>query len=77
MVLAEGGVLVAAGLLLGVAGAYLTTRFIQQLLFSVAPDDPVTVIGVSALMAMVGLTACWIPARRASRIDPQTAIRRK
>jgi predicted permease len=77
MVLGEGGVLLGAGLLLGVAGAFVTTRFIQGLLFDVAPDDPFTVAGVSALMAMVGLAACWIPARRAARIEPQAAMRRK
>jgi ABC-type antimicrobial peptide transport system permease subunit len=77
MVLAEGGVLLVAGLVVGVAGAFLTTRFIQGLLFGVAPDDPITVIGVSTVMALVGLAACWIPAQRAARIDPQTAMRRK
>lgn len=77
MVLAEGGVLLVAGLLLGAVGAILTTRFIQGLLYGVAPDDPVTVIGVSALMALVGLAACWIPARRAARIDPLMAMRGK
>ncbi|TAK18743.1 MAG: FtsX-like permease family protein, partial [Acidobacteria bacterium] len=75
MVLSEGGVLLVVGLVLGAAGAVLTTRFIRGLLYSVATDDPVTVIGVSALMALVGLTACWIPARRAAKIDPQLAIR--
>jgi predicted permease len=77
MVLAEGGVLLVAGLLLGALGAVLTTRFIQGLLYGVAPDDPATVIGVSAMMALVGLAACWIPARRAAKIDPQAAIRAK
>ena len=77
MVLAEGGVLLVAGLLLGVLGAILTTRLIQGLLFGVAPDDPVTIIGVSALMAAIGVAACWIPARRAARIDPALAMRGK
>jgi predicted permease len=77
MVLAEGGVLLAGGVVLGVAGAFVTTRFIQGLLYGVAPDDPVTVAGVSALMAVVGLGACWIPARRAAKIDPQAAMRQK
>ena len=77
MVLAEGGVLLAVGLLLGVVGAILTTRLMQELLYGVAPDDPVTVIGVSVLMAVVGVSACWIPARRAARINPLMAIRGK
>jgi predicted permease len=77
MVLGEGGVLLVAGLVLGVAGAILTTRLIQGLLYGVAPDDPVTIIGVSGLMAAIGVAACWVPARRAARIDPAMAMRRK
>ena len=77
MVLSEGGVLLIVGLVLGVVGAIFTTRLIQGLLFGVAPDDPLTVVGVSAVMALVGVAACWVPARRAARIDPQAAMRRK
>jgi len=77
MVLAEGGVLLIAGLVVGVAGAILTTRLIQGLLFGVTPHDPVTIVSVSALMAAIGVAACWIPARRAARIDPATAMRGK
>ena len=77
MVLSEGGVLLVAGLVLGVVGAILTTRLIQGLLFGVAPDDPVTVIGVSALMGSIGVAACWIPARRAAKIDPALTMRGK
>jgi len=77
MVLSEGGVLLVVGLVLGVVGAIFTTQLIQGLLFGVAPDDPFTVIGVSAMMALVGVAACWIPARRAARIDPQAAMRSK
>jgi hypothetical protein len=58
MVLSEGGVLLFVGLLLGVVGSVLTTRLIQELLFNVKPDDPVTLIGVAVLMAIVGLAAC-------------------
>lgn len=75
MVLAEGGLLLFAGLLLGIGGALLTTRLMQELLFAVAPDDPATMMSVAALMAIVGVTACWIPARRAARINPLKAIR--
>lgn len=77
MVLGEGGVLLAVGLLLGVAGAILTARLIQGLLYGIAPDDPITVIGVSALMALVGIAACWIPARRAAKIEPALTMRGK
>lgn len=77
MVLAEGGVLVAVGLVLGVAGALLATRLIRGLLFGVAPWDPPTLAGVAALMAAVGILACWIPALRAARIQPAVAIRER
>ncbi|HEX3158198.1 MAG TPA: ABC transporter permease [Gemmatimonadaceae bacterium] len=75
MVLAEGGVLVALGLALGVAGALLLSRLMRGLLFGVAPHDPLTLAGVVALMAVVGVAACWLPAVRAARIDPGVAIR--
>jgi ABC-type antimicrobial peptide transport system permease subunit len=75
MIIAEGGVMLGLGLALGVGGALFTTRLIQGLLFGVAPYDPITLSGVSLLIASVGLVACWIPAARAARIDPGIAIR--
>ena len=75
MILREGGVLLATGLVLGVAGAYFAARVIRGLLFGVTPHDPATLIGVSLLMAAIGIGACWIPARRAARIDPAIAMR--
>lgn len=75
MILAEGGVLLATGLVLGVLGSLVATRMIQGLLFGVAPHDPVTLGAVATLMATVGVVACWIPAGRAARIDPWSAIR--
>ncbi len=77
MVLMEGGVLLALGLLLGVGGALFATRLIRGLLFGVAPHDPVTLGGVALMMAAVGIGACWLPAMRAARIDPAVAIRRQ
>ena len=75
MILREGGVLLAAGLVIGVIGAFLVARVIRGLLFGVAPHDPVTLVGVAVLMAAIGLCACWIPAMRAARIDPAIAMR--
>jgi predicted permease len=75
MVLSEGGALVAAGLAVGVAGSLLLARLMQGLLFGVAPNDPVTLTGVAALMGAIGIVACWIPAARAARIDPGAALR--
>ncbi len=75
MILKEGGVLLALGLVLGVAGAFLGGGIIRGLLFGVAPHDPITFIGVTTLMAAIGLGACWIPALRAARVDPAIAMR--
>jgi predicted permease len=75
MILREGGVLLALGLLLGVAGAFFASGVIRGLLFGVAPHDPVTFLGVAVLMAAIGILACWVPALRASRIDPAITMR--
>ncbi len=75
MVLAEGGILLALGLVLGLVGALLATRLMQGLLFGVAPHDPVTLLGVGLTMAAIGIAACWLPALRAARIDPAVAMR--
>ena len=75
MILTEGGVLLAVGLVLGLAGAFFSARVIQGLLFGVEPHDPVTLVSVAAMMAVIGVMACWIPALRAARIDPASAMR--
>jgi len=75
MILREGGVLLLLGLLLGVGAAVFATRILQGLLFGVAPDDPATFAEVAVLMAAIGLVACWVPALRASRIDPAITMR--
>jgi ABC-type antimicrobial peptide transport system permease subunit len=75
MILREGGVLLAMGLVMGVAGALFGTRVIDGLLFGVAPHDPITFVGVAAMMAAIGIGACWIPALRAARIDPAITMR--
>ncbi len=75
MILREGGVLLAVGLVLGIAGAFFAARVMRGLLFGVAPHDPLTLIGVVVMMAAIGVGACWIPARRAARIDPAIAMR--
>lgn len=75
MVLSEGGTLVVLGVAVGVVGALTLSRLIQGLLFGVAPYDPMTLAGVVVVMVTVGIGACWIPALRAARIDPATALR--
>ncbi len=75
MVLREGGLLVGLGLLVGVAGSLMLSRYIEGLLFGVASRDPITLAGVALSMIAIGLVACWVPAARASRIDPSEALR--
>jgi predicted permease len=75
MVLGEGGVLLAIGIGLGIVGAFFATRVIHGLLFGVAPHDPITFAGVAGSMAAIGIVACWIPARRAARVDPAITMR--
>jgi predicted permease len=75
MVLGEGWVLLAGGLLLGVVGALVAGRLLNKLLYGVTPGDPLTVSLVALVMATVGTLACWIPAGRAARVEPATALR--
>ena len=75
MILREGGVLLAIGLVLGVAGALVAARIIRGLLFGITPYDPVTFILVTVMMAAIGIVACWFPALRAARIDPAISMR--
>jgi putative ABC transport system permease protein len=75
MVLGQGVRLAAAGVAAGVIGALLVTRAIAALLFMVGPRDPWTIASLSATLSAVALLACYIPARRATRVDPIRALR--
>ncbi len=75
MVMRQGLGLVAGGVTLGLVGAVAAARLLESLLFGITPADPVTFAVVSALLATVTLVACFIPARRATRVDPQSALR--
>jgi predicted permease len=75
MVLRQGLTLVALGAVLGTAGALGATRAIASELYGVTPTDPATFAAAIALMLLVGCLACWIPARRAVRVDPLIALR--
>lgn len=74
MVMREGLLLVAIGLALGLAGSLALTRAIGSLLFEVRPADPLTLNAVSLVLALIALLACYLPARRATRIDPVLAL---
>jgi putative ABC transport system permease protein len=75
MVLGEVGVLVFIGLALGIAAALATTRFIHSFLYGLTPNDPWVFGSAAAVLAIVALVAGYLPARRASRLDPMTALR--
>jgi putative ABC transport system permease protein len=75
LVLGQGVVLTAIGLGIGLAGAFLLTRSLQSLLFGVRPTDPLTFVAVSVSLLCTGLLASYIPARRATKVDPMTALR--
>jgi len=74
-VLAEGARLAAVGLALGLAGSFAATRLIATLLFGVKPNDPLTFAAVAVILGSVTLAACYIPSRRATRVDPMVALR--
>jgi len=63
------------GGLIGLAGACALTRFLRSLLYEVSPNDPFTLAAVVLLLVIVALAACWLPARRASKVDPMEALR--
>ncbi len=75
LVVTQGMVLVLAGVGIGLALALAMTRFIRGLLFGMSATDPMTFAGVAALLALVALVACYVPARRASKVDPKVALR--
>jgi putative ABC transport system permease protein len=75
MALAEGMRIVVIGLASGLVGAATMTRVFRSMLFEVGPADPITFLSVAAILAGVALLACYIPAQRATRVDPLTALR--
>jgi predicted permease len=75
MVLREGSGLIALGVAAGVAGAVAAGQFLRTLLFETQPGDPFTIAIVCILLSLVGLGACYLPARRATRVDPLIALR--
>jgi putative ABC transport system permease protein len=74
-VIGHGMTLTIAGLIAGLAAAFFVTRMLALLLFQVTPSDPVTYALISILLFVGALLACYVPARRASRTDPQIALR--
>ncbi|MCU1267457.1 MAG: hypothetical protein JWM21_3775 [Acidobacteria bacterium] len=75
LVIRQGMVLVLIGVALGLGGAVALTRVMSSLLFGVTAKDPLTFVAVALLLALVAFVACYIPARRATKVDPLTALR--
>jgi putative ABC transport system permease protein len=75
MVVGQGMRLAIAGIAAGLVGAFLLTRLMSSLLFETSPTDPVTLIAVAAAVAGVALGAIFVPARRATKVDPMVALR--
>jgi putative ABC transport system permease protein len=75
LVLSLGLKQLAIGLVIGLAAAFGLTRVLSALLMRVSPTDPLTFAGISVLLIAIGVIACWIPARRAAKIDPMVALR--
>ena len=75
MVMTQAGRLAVAGVAIGLGAAVVASRALRSQLFQIAPTDTVTYVMVGAGLLIVALVASWIPARRASRIDPLTALR--
>jgi len=73
--LSRGGRLVALGLAGGLAASLVLSRYLESLLYEVRPNDPLTLISITALLGIAGLAGTWIPARRAARTDPARTLR--
>jgi putative ABC transport system permease protein len=75
LVLAHGVRLTLVGVAIGLAATFLLTRYVSSLLFNVPAYDPMTLVGVVAALIVISLCACYLPARRATLVDPIVALR--
>jgi putative ABC transport system permease protein len=77
LILGRGARLMVVGVAIGIAGSLALTRLMSSLLFDVSTTDPMTFAGVVGVLVVIGLTACYVPARRAMRVDPVVALRQE
>ena len=75
LVVGEAMLLVAISIGIGLLGAFMATRFLSSLLYGIAAWDQITFVSIATLIAAVAFLACWLPARRAARVDPLVALR--
>ena len=75
MILGQGMAVIGVGLVIGLASAFALMRLLRSLLFGVGENDPVTFVAITVMLLLVALVACYIPARRATKVDPLSALR--
>jgi ABC-type antimicrobial peptide transport system permease subunit len=75
LVLRQGLGLTVVGVVLGLGGAFGATRLLRSVLYEVQPLDPMTFVAVVVILGLVAMVACWLPARRAARVNPMVALR--
>jgi putative ABC transport system permease protein len=75
LILGQGAMLALIGVAIGIAAALGLSRFLSSLLYGVKPTDPLTFLVVTVVLVLIALLACYIPARRAMRVDPMVALK--
>ena len=74
-IVGQGGVVAVVGVAIGLGAAYVGSRLMESLIYGVSARDPVIFAGTTAMLVVVALVACWLPARRAARLSPLEALR--